>query len=85
MIEDLRDSKIDTHSELKKREVFYVADFANLLGVKSGTVNKDYVRTGMIEPEGKEGAKATFSKEEFWRWHDDYARFGKIKPKGIRE
>ena len=42
----LRDSKIDTHSELRKREVFYVADFANLLGVKSDTVNKNYAREG---------------------------------------
>ena len=83
-IDSLKDKKADSHNELRKREVFYVSDFANLLGVKSDTVNKNYVRTGLIDPKGKEGAKTIFSKEEYWRCHEDYAKFGKIKPKGMK-
>ena len=59
----LKDTKIDSYNALKDREIFYTKDFAQFLNVKPETINKNYVRTGLIESSGKVGRRLTFTKE----------------------
>ena len=83
-IKDLRDDKAGSSNDIDGRDVFFVSDIADLLGVKPDTVNKNYIRTGLVETNGKVGCRSTISKDEFLRCRGDYVRFGAIKPKGIK-
>ena len=83
-IKSLREEDAGSSSDIDGRDVFFVSDIADLLGVKPDTVNKNYIRTGLVETNGKVGSRSTISKDEYLRCRGDYARFGAIKPKGIK-